>query len=121
MAAQASNSQAASFPASQAGSAGSAAGHGQQAVPMLVCQSWADAIVRYWEELLAGGALDSAAPLCVVDLGGPDGMLAWALPAALAARLRASPCAGWRVHYLACAGAAQLLDASLAINPIACV
>ncbi|MES2127112.1 MAG: GNAT family protein [Pseudomonadota bacterium] len=102
-------------------SAGAAPGHALAPVAARVWQAWADAIVLYWEELLAGGALDLDAPLCVLDFGAADAMLAAILPTALARRLAASPCAAASVHYLTCAGEAQLLEASLTLNPMVCV
>ncbi len=88
----------------------------QPPVSPRVAQAWTEAIVQYWEEQHACGALDLDAPLCVIDLGSPEGILAQALPAALATRMPGS-----RIHYVACAGEALLLDASLTANPMVLV
>lgn len=68
--------------------------------PPLVWRAWADAVVLYWESCHANGDLDLAEEALVLDLGGAAGMLAWAMPAMLAERLAASPCAALQVRYM---------------------
>lgn len=75
----------------------------------LVCRAWADAIVRWWESQLARGAIDPLQPPCVLELAPAGPAMAWAMLAALDARLAASPCAGMRPHYVFGADSAALL------------
>ncbi len=66
------------------------------------CLSWSDAIGRFWRAMHERGAIDTAAPLDVVDLAPARGEAVRPLLQALMARAAASVDATVRLRYLAC-------------------